>query len=80
LSPNQLSKSDSTSVDDDELQKIIESSNNRKNVKYEIKIDAKLKMDFDINDEIFALTEKVGTKIRSNNCNSCQKVISDKIE
>ena len=63
-----LSKYDSSV--DNELQKIIE-KNNKKNVKYEIKIDAKLTMDFDAQDEIFFITEKVGTKIRSNNCNSC---------
>jgi hypothetical protein len=60
---------------DNELQKIIDKNKN-KNIKYEIKIHSKLTMDFDQTDEIFELTEKVGTKIRSNNCNSCQKDIS----
>jgi PP-loop superfamily ATP-utilizing enzyme len=73
----QHSRSDSSV--EDELQKIIETSNNKKTVRYEIKITSKLTMDFDIKDEIFDLTEKVGTKIRSNNCNSCQKDISSTI-
>lgn len=69
-----MSKVDSSV--DNELQKILDKNKN-KNIKYEIKIHSKLTMDFDQNDEIFQLTEKVGTIIRSNNCNSCQKDISN---
>lgn len=71
--PLQMSKMDS-SVDND-LQKILDKDKN-KNIRYEIKINQKLTMDFDQNDDIFQLTEKVGTKIRSNNCISCQKDVS----
>ena len=43
--------------------------------KYEIHIGKKI-IDFDCNDEIFYLSEPIGTKVISNNCVACEAEIS----